>query len=65
MRVIQPHELDAVKNALGGIPYTFFREGGFYPLMLGSDEEARANGECNPGTLRVVNELTHDQVYPL
>ncbi len=33
--------------------YVFIREGHFYPLQLGSDEEARANAECNPGTVRV------------
>lgn len=63
MRIIQPHELDAIKKVLGGIPYTFHRAEGFYPLMLESDESAKANGECNPGTLRVVNELTKDVVF--
>lgn len=50
---------------LGGIPYTFHREGGFYPLCLGSDEEAIANAKCNPGTLKVVNELTGITVWPV
>lgn len=63
MREIQPRELDTVKKALGGIPYTFHRSEGFYPLMLESDEAAKANGDCNPGTLRVVNELTKDVVW--
>lgn len=35
--------------------YVFVREEGFYPLELANDEEARANAECNPGTLRVEN----------
>lgn len=63
MRIIQPRELDAIKRVLGGIPYTFHRPEGFYPLMLDSDEIAKGHGECNPGTLRVVNELTKDVVY--
>jgi hypothetical protein len=33
--------------------YIFFRKEGWYPLNLGSDEEARANAEHNPGTLKV------------
>ena len=33
--------------------YIFHREGMFYPLELGSDEEAVANAQCNPGTLKV------------
>lgn len=63
MRIIQSGELDAVKKRLGGIPYTFHREEGFYPLMLESDEAAKANAECNPGTIRVVNEITGDLVW--
>lgn len=37
--------------------FIFFREhdgkGFFYPLELASPAEARANAECNPGTIRV------------
>ncbi|WP_376960071.1 hypothetical protein ABNQ39_20385 [Azospirillum sp. A26] len=44
--------------------YTFHREGHFYPLVLGSDAEAIANAKCNPGTLKVVNELTGATVWP-
>lgn len=33
--------------------YVFFRPGHFYPLELVNDEDARANAECNPGTIRV------------
>lgn len=51
------------KMFCGGTPYTFHREGGFYPLALGSDEEAIANANCNPGTLKVVNELTGQTVF--
>lgn len=63
MRNIEPNELDGIKRLLGGIPYTFHRKDGFYPLMLGSDDEARGNAECNPGTVRVVNEITKDEVW--
>lgn len=35
--------------------YIFFRQEGWYPLELGSDEEAIANAKCNPGTLKVEN----------
>lgn len=44
--------------------YTFHRAGGFYLLELGSDEEARANAECNPETVKVVNEITGETVWP-
>lgn len=63
MRLIQPNELEAVKKVLGGIPFTFHREEGFYPIMLRSNEEAIANAEINPGTVIVVNELTKDVVW--
>lgn len=43
--------------------YTFFREGMFYPLELGSDAEARANADCNPGTVKVVNERTGRTIW--
>ena len=43
--------------------YTFHREEGFYILELSSDEEAIANAECNPGTLKVMNEITGKIVY--
>lgn len=43
--------------------YTFHREGGFYPLALGSDDEARQNAEWNPGTIKVVNEMTGRTVW--
>lgn len=33
--------------------YIFIREGGFYPLALKDDVDARRNAECNPGTIRV------------
>lgn len=52
-----------VRQMFGGIPYTFHREDGFCPLGLGSDEEAIANAKCNPGTLKVVNELTGQTVF--
>lgn len=33
--------------------YVFFRDGMFYPISLRDDDDAIANAECNPGTLRV------------
>lgn len=35
--------------------YIFHRAEGFYPLSLGSDAEAVANAECNPGTIKVTD----------
>lgn len=44
--------------------YLFVRpEVGFYPLDLGSDDEAIANAECNPGTLKVLNAITEREVW--
>jgi hypothetical protein len=48
--------------------YTFHRKdcaffNGFYPLELESDSEAIANAIRNPGTLRVVNEVTKKEVF--
>lgn len=51
------------KKDFSGILYTFHREGGFYPIVLNSDEEAIANAKCNPGTLKVVNEFTEEIIY--
>lgn len=50
-------------KVLGGIPYTFHRSEGFYCIPLESDMDARACGDCNLGTLRVVNELTGETVW--
>lgn len=36
-----------------GKMYIFRREGMFYPIELGSDDQARENAECNPGTIEV------------
>jgi hypothetical protein len=36
--------------------YVFVRAGGFYALELASDDDARKNAECNPGTIRVENQ---------
>lgn len=33
--------------------YLFHRAEGFYPLVLADDADAKANAECNPGTLKV------------
>ncbi len=38
--------------------YTFERKEGFYPLELDNDLSAIKNAECNPGTVRVTNEVT-------
>lgn len=54
---------DTVKSIFGGIPYSFHRKTGFYPLILQSDEEAIENAICNPGTIRVVNEITQVVVF--
>lgn len=54
---------DVSRRIFGGIPYTFHRAEGFYPLLLGSDDEARANALYNPGTLKVVNSLTDEIVW--
>lgn len=43
--------------------YIFFRDGTFYPVELSSDEQARKNAECNPGTLKVENALTREIVW--
>jgi hypothetical protein len=43
--------------------YTFHRKEGFYPIELSSDEEAMANVESNPGTIKVVNEETRETIY--
>lgn len=63
MRIKDNSDLSKAAAIMGGIPYTFHRADGFYVLQFGSDDEAKDNGECNPGTLRVVNELTQDVVY--
>ena len=44
--------------------YLFHRADGFYPLELRNDDEARANAECNPGTLKVENAITGAVVWP-
>lgn len=44
--------------------YTFHRDGGFYPLELKDDAQAVENAKRNPGTVRVLNALTGEQVYP-
>ena len=54
---------EQAKRIFGGIPYTFVRAEGFYPLILKSDEEAEANGMSNPGTIKVTNELTGKVVF--
>jgi len=53
---------------LMGVPdghslYTFHRAEGFYPLVLKDDDDAKVNAFCNPGTLKVVNELTGETVW--
>jgi hypothetical protein len=42
--------------------YVFFRESGFYPLELRDDNDARANAESNPGTIRVLKMPMEEQV---
>ena len=36
-----------------GKHYIFFRKECFYPIELGSDEQAVENALCNPGTIKV------------
>jgi hypothetical protein len=43
--------------------YMFRRAGGCYLMELGSDEEARANAECNAGTV-MVEDIYGRQVWP-
>lgn len=33
--------------------YVFFREAGFYPIECLNDDEAKAQAEGNPGTIKV------------
>jgi hypothetical protein len=47
-----------------GEVYVFFRSGWSYLLDLENDEAARANAECNPGTIRV-EDLHARVVWPL
>jgi len=59
---------DRIVQKLLGLPptqslYTFHRKDGFYLLTLKDNDEAKANAFCNPGTLKVVNELTGDTVW--
>lgn len=63
MRGLTPDQLDKLKRVLGGLPYTFHRAEGFYPLLLNDDLAARQNAECNPGTLKVVNEVSGETVW--
>lgn len=56
---------ETIKRMFGGNIYTFHRKDGFYPLQLNSDDEAIANAKCNPGTLKVVNEITGETVFEL
>ncbi len=43
--------------------YIFHRKDGWYPLELMSDEDARANAKCNPGTIKVEKALTGEIVW--
>lgn len=43
--------------------YLFHRAEGWYPLELKNEDEARANAECNPGTLKVTNAITEELVW--
>lgn len=61
--ILNDQMIEQAKRIFGGIPYTFMRANGFYPLVLQSDEEAEANGICNPGTISVTNELTGEVVF--
>lgn len=43
--------------------YTFHRASGWYPVELSSDEEACRNALCNPGTEKVVNEISGETIW--
>jgi hypothetical protein len=43
--------------------YTFHREEGWYPIELVNDIEAAHHVLFNPGTIKVVNEMTRKVVY--
>lgn len=43
--------------------YSFHRSDGFYPLELKDDADAKANAECNVGTLKVENVVTREVVW--
>lgn len=43
--------------------YTFHRADGFYPLELPNDADAKSNAVWNPGTLKVVNEVTGVMIW--
>jgi hypothetical protein len=45
------------------IPYTFHRQDGFYVLELEDDDAAITNGICNPGTIKIINEITHKVIW--
>jgi hypothetical protein len=46
--------------------YIFHREGGkWYPLELRDNADAKANAECNPGTVKVTNAKTKEVVWEL
>lgn len=60
--------LESIVKRLMGTPenltsYMFVRAEGFYFLDLGSDEEAKANAKCNPGTLKVINAIEGTTVW--
>ena len=43
--------------------YTFHRAEGFYPLLIKDDDTAVHNAFLNPGTLKVVNEVTGETIW--
>lgn len=43
--------------------YIFHRADGWYPLELKDDAEAKANAQCNPGTLKVENAATGQVIW--
>jgi hypothetical protein len=42
--------------------YIFFREGGFYSLII-PEATVEDNAKCNPGTLRVEDAVTGETVW--
>ena len=43
--------------------YTFYREGGFYPIEIEDDATAIKQARLNKGTVKVVNEITGETVW--
>lgn len=65
MRTTRDDNAGSLKRAGSATPeiYVFERAGGWYPLELKDDDEARQNAELNPGTLKVTT-MSGRPVWP-